>query len=366
MRLIRLSADYIDELIAGRIGRRGPQIESCALAIGSFDGLHRGHQALINGVHDAQRRLDLRAGAVFTFMQHPRLTLDAVHEPFLLTTWREKLSALYELGCRTVVAADFCPALSRLTYREFVEDFLVGYLGMKHLVAGHDVHLGANREGNARTLAELGAELDYTLEVFPAVREGGHVISSSAIRRFVAEGDMPTAAAMLGRPYALWGDVTPGDSRGREIGYPTANLLPLDPMKLLPATGVYAVRVQVPGDVVDNGGGGCGQPLKRVLEALPEIDRHGELLSSAPGDWAVYGGMLNFGFVPTFHGDGLREPRIEANIFGFDGDLRGRNVKIEWIERLRGERKFAGADELVAQLERDAAAARRALGMDGG
>ena len=120
-----------------------------------------------------------------------------------------------------------------------------------------------------------------------------------------------------------------------------------------------AQRVQVPGDVVPPGTTGV---LAEVTEALPEVDLQGEVLSAAPGDWKVFGGMLNFGRVPTFHGDGLPEPRIEANIFGFEGDLRGRNVKIEWVKHLRRERKFAGADELVAQLAVDEEEARAALG----
>lgn len=358
MRLIRLTAEYIDELIEGRIGHRGPQMASCSLTLGSFDGLHRGHMALIRGVQESSAARGLDAGAVFTFMQHPRLILEPKSEPFLLTTWREKLSVLQDSNCKVIVAADFCPALSRLTYREFVERFLVGYLGMKHLVAGHDVHLGAGRGGTAATLVALGRELGYTMDLLPPVQDGDRVISSSAIRRAVQAGDMPLATDMLGRPYALWGEVVPGDRRGRQIGYPTANIVPLDEMKLLPETGVYAVRVQVPGDVAAAGGRG---EMARVTESLPEVDLNGELLSSGAGDWAVYNGMLNFGRVPTFHGGGLPEPRIEAHLFGFEGDLRGRNVKVDWIERLRGERTFAGAEELVAQLGHDEQNARAAL-----
>ncbi len=358
MHLIRLTAEYIQELIAGRIGQRGPRLESSSLTLGSFDGLHRGHMALIRGVQNTRVEHDLAAGAVFTFMQHPRLVLDPSPEPFLLTTWREKLSVLHESQCKVIVAADFCPALSRLTYKEFVATFLVGYLGMKHLVAGYDVHLGASRGGTAETLAVLGEDLGYTMDVMQPVCAGDRVISSSAIRQAVTAGDMPLATAMLGRPYTVWGEVTPGDRRGREIGYPTANIMPLDAMKLLPESGVYAVRVQVPGDVIARGGPG---EIRRVNEALPEVDMNGDLLSSASADWAVFDGMLNFGYVPTFHGDGLPERRIEANIFGFDGDLRGRNVKVEWIQRLRGERKFDGVEALVAQLAKDRLAAEAVL-----
>jgi len=361
VRLIRLTATYINEIIAGKIGTRGPQLPSCSLALGSFDGLHRGHQELIAGVRASRDRLGLASGALFTFMQHPRQLLDPKSAPFLLTTWRAKLALLQEMDCPVIVAADFCPELSRLNYVEFVEKFLVGYLGMKHLVAGYDTHLGADRRGTASTLEELGRKLGYTVEVIPPVREGDRIISSSAIRRALVAGDLLLAASMLGRPYTFWGEVTPGDRRGREIGFPTANIQPLDPMKMLPAPGVYAVKVQVPSEVVTSGIRGV---QRRVTETLPEVDLNGDILSAAPSDWTVFGGMLNFGHVPTFHGDGLVEPRIEANIFGFEGDLRGRNVKVEWIRHLRSEKKFDGADQLVEQLKQDEDHARRVLGLD--
>lgn len=355
MRLIRLTSAYIGELIAGRIGTRGPQLESCALTLGSFDGLHLGHQELIRATRSARERRGLTSDAVFTFLQHPRQLLDKGDEPFLLTTWREKLARFQALGCDAVVAADFCPELAALSYREFVEKFLVGYLGMRHLVAGYDLHLGTNRGGTARTLTSLGQELGFEIEVLDPVHAGPRIISSSAIRQAVAAGDMEDAATMLGRPFTLWGEVRPGDGRGRQIGYPTANIQPLDAMKLLPENGVYAVRVQVPGDVV---GPGTTDVLQRVTETLPEVDLQGDLLSAAPAEWVVFGGMLNFGRVPTFHGGGLPEARIEAHIFGFNGDLRGRNVKVQWLGRLREEREFAEVEELVNQLQDDEIAAR--------
>jgi riboflavin kinase/FMN adenylyltransferase len=358
--LIRLTATYISEIIAGKIGTRGSQLHSCALALGAFDGLHRGHQALIQGVLDARDRLGLETGALFTFMQHPRQLLDPRTEPFLLTTWRAKLGLLQKMDCPVIVAADFCPELSRLSYQEFVEKFLVGYLGMKHLVAGYDTHLGADRHGTAEKLAELGDKLGYTVEVYPPVMDGDRIISSSAIRRALVAGDVNLAAAMLGRPYAFWGEVTPGDRRGRRIGFPTANIQPLEAVKMLPAPGVYAVRVQVPGDVVTPPKAGV---IDLVTETLPEVDLQGALLTAAPGRWKVFGGMLNFGRVPTFHGDGLAAPRLEAHLFDFDGDLRGRNVKVAFLQHLRSERKFDGAADLVEQLQQDELQARRALGL---
>jgi len=358
MRLIRLTEEYIDELIAGSIGTRGSKLPGSALTMGSFDGLHRGHQALIHGVRAARARLGLEAAAVWTFKQHPRLVLDKDPRPFLLTTWREKLAVLAEMGCETVVAADFCPQLARLDYRTFVERFLQGYLGLKHLVAGYDMHLGHDRQGTAETLEKLGRTLGYTMEVVEPVREDDVIISSSVIREALDRGDSRGAARMLGRPYALWGQVVPGDGRGRTIGYPTANIEALDAMKLLPAVGVYAVRVSVPADAAGPGSSGI---LDQVTGPLPEIDRDGQLLSVTAQSWTVFGGMLNFGSVPTFNPDGLPVPRLEANLFGFRGDLRGRIVKVEWLDRLRPERKFSTAEELIAQLARDETAARGIL-----
>ncbi len=356
--MIRLSTDYISEIIDGKIGLGGPKLDSCALTLGSFDGLHRGHLELIKGVQNACDRLELSTGAIFTFMQHPRTVLDGHTDPFLLTTWREKLSVLQEQSCGVIIAADFCPQLAALPYKDFVEKFLVRYLGMKHLVVGYDVHLGASRLGSADTLGQLGQELGYGLEVISPVLDDGLIVSSSAIRQAVSQGDMKRANSMLGRPYSLWGEVGPGDRRGTEIGFPTANVQPLDVMKLLPETGVYAARVQVPMDVVQKGDSGA---LSDVVESLPEVDRQGEILSASPSHWLVYDGMLNFGFVPTFHGDGLPEPRIEVNIFDFEGDLRGRTIKVDWISHLRSEVQFDGVDELVEQLHKDEKQARNTL-----
>jgi len=356
VRLIRLTADAIDKIIAGD-GHR-PVLGPSALTLGSFDGVHIGHQRLLQLVTEARDRQGLESAAVFTFIQSPRQVLHPRSEPFELTTWRAKLAALRAAGCETLIAADFVPALARLEYREFVRTILVGQFGMRHFVAGYDVHLGADRGGTAATLAGLGAELGYSLEVCEAVRLDGDIVSSSGIRRAVAAGDLPLAARLLGRPYAMWGVVEPGDSRGHAIGYPTANVAPLAAGKLLPANGVYAVRVHVPGDVAPAGTAGV---IGRGEDALPEVDRDGHMTGAAPEDWAVFGGMLNFGYVPTFHGDGLAAPRVEANLFGFNGELQGRTVKVEWLARLRSERKFAGTDDLVAQLALDEAAAQAVI-----
>lgn len=358
MRMIRLNQDYLDRVLSGDTDLPGRRTGPCALALGSFDGLHLGHRALVDALRAAKTRHKLANTVLFTFRDHPRLVLGGVDGPFLLTTWREKLSVLEQLGLDVVVAIDFSAALARIEYREFVRRFLVDWLGMQHLVAGHDVHLGAERAGNVDALAAFTAELGVGFEVVPPVQWEGHVVSSSAVRRALGTGDCELATAMLGRPYAVWGEVTPGDGRGRTIGYPTANVVPLDRHKLLPAPGVYACRVQVSGDVVPRGADGI---LGYTSEPLPEVDRHGDMLSPGHGRWRLYGGMLNFGRVPTFHDGGLDLPRIEVNLFDFAGDLRGRTIKVEWLARLRDEARFGSVDELIAQLRADEDAAREVV-----
>ncbi len=358
MRMFRLTSEYIERIVTGESVLHAQDTGPSAFAVGSFDGLHLGHQALIRAVRDAKQRHGLRTCGLFTFRRHPSLVLGGRDRPFLLTTWREKLALLNDAGLDVVVAASFSPVLAQLDYRRFVREFLVDYLGMQHFVAGYDVHLGAGRAGNAKTLAALGDDLGYTVDVVPPAKVGDRTVSSSAIRAALESGDVADAASLLGRPYALWGEVRPGDGRGRTIGFPTANVEPLDVHKLLPAPGVYAVRVQVPGDAVASGGNGC---LATVEEGLPEVDRQGDILAAGHARWRIYGGMLNFGRVPTFNTGGLPLPRIEVHVFDFAGDLRGRTVKVEWLTRLRDERRFAGIDALVAQLKRDEAAARAAV-----
>jgi len=361
MRLIRLTEEYITRIIAGEDDLPAGTVSESSLSLGSFDGLHLGHRQLIQAVKEAKSNLGLAASCLFTFRRHPRLVLDQTPQPFLLTTWREKLSLLTNVGLDVVVAADFCRPLAGLSYQEFVSRFLVDFLGMKHFVTGYDVHLGADRSGTTETLEALGHELGYSFQVIEALQLGDRPISSSIIRRALDQGDLQTAAAMLGRPYSLWGEVTPGDDRGRQIGFPTANITPLFEFKLLPTPGVYAVRIQLPGDVAK--AGGTDGVLAKVVESLPEVDRSGGILSMGPSEWAVFGGMLNYGHVPTFHRLGLPLPRVEAHIFNFDGDLRGRTVKVEWVQRLRDEQKFNGVADLVSQLHQDEEQAREILAM---
>jgi len=360
VRLIRLSSRYITRILEGLESWPAPALSDCALALGAFDGLHLGHRALIDAAREAKREAGLTHSCLFTFREHPRLVLDA-DRPQLLTSWREKLSLLRETRIDAVVAADFCPSLARLTYQDFVRRFLVDFLGMRHMVGGHDVHLGSDRGGNAETLAALGWDLSYDFTTVPAVTlPDGGIISSSAIRSLLREGDVDRAARMLGRPYSLWGEVGYGSGKGAGLGYPTANIDPLDSAKMLPAPGVYAVRAHLPADVVtDENRPGL---LENARGSLPEVDRWGDPLGAPGTARAVYAGMLNHGRAPTVHRGGLPAPRLEVHILDFSGYIRERSLKIEWIARLRDERAFGSVDELRAQLRADEAAVREVLG----
>lgn len=359
MRLIRLDDQLLTRVATGRESLPGPALQDSAVALGAFDGLHRGHLELIETVKRARDRGGLAHACLFTFRHHPRRVLDA-DRPRLLTSWSEKLALLEETGVDAVVAADFCPALASLPYDVFVKRFLQEFLGLRRLIGGHDIHLGAGRGGNAETLAALAEREGFGFEVVPALRlPDGEIVSSSAIRRLLAGGDVARAAEMLGRPYSLWGEVGSGSGLGAGLGFPTANVAPHDPDKVLPAPGVYAVWVHLPADAAED-----AEPdavLARRRGSLPEVDRHGELLGTAGGERVVMRGMLNYGRAPTLHPDGLPRPRLEVHVLGFRGFVRGRSLKLEWVARLRDERPFPTREDLVAQLRRDEAAAGAAL-----
>ena len=363
MRLIRLSSELITAALGSREPFPSPAFDQSAVSVGSFDGFHLGHAELVGALRAARDRLSLKRACLFTFRYHPRLVLNKGAPPRLLTDWSEKLSLLQDAGVEAVVAADFCPALASQTYDSFVKRFLCGFLGMRHLVGGYDIHLGRGREGTAEKLADLAQASGFGFETVPALRlPDGQIISSSAIRRSLDAGEVRSAAAMLGRPYALRGEVGYGDGLGSRMGYATANVKPLYPDKLLPAPGVYAVRVHLPLDAV-RGNDSAGVVSTRT-GALPEVDRHGELLGTVPSEWAVFNGMLNFGRAPTVHGDGLLQPRIEVHIFDFTGYIRERSIMIEWMARLRDEQTFASVDELRENLARDEERTRAILAAD--
>jgi riboflavin kinase/FMN adenylyltransferase len=294
--------------------------EGTVVTVGSFDGVHVGHQGVIAEV--ARRaRASHRASVLVTFEPHPLAVVNPQAAPLLLTTAWERREILAQLPLDYALFLRFDRRLAGLSPEEFVREVLLARCGVKELVFGYDHGFGRGRSGDVETLRRLGAELGFAVDAVPPVDVGGEPISSGRIRRAVAGGDLRTAARLLGRPYRVTGKVVPGEHRGRLLGVPTINLGEVPAEKLLPPDGVYAVWVEWRGGRV--------------------------------------GGMMNQGGKPTF-GDGRRS--LEAHLFGFEGDLYGEWVAVEWVERLRDVRRFGSADELQDQLARDNARARAVLG----
>jgi riboflavin kinase / FMN adenylyltransferase len=297
-----------------------PLPNGSTVTVGSFDGVHLGHQAVLREI-DRRARDAGRASVLVTFDPHPLEVVNPGAAPPLLTTGPERLEILALSPLDYVLLVRFDRHLAGLTPEEFVGRVLLERCALRELVIGHDHGFGRGRRGDVETLRRLGASLGFDVDVVPPVDFGGQHVSSSRIRRAVAGGDLTTAGAMLGRRYGVVGRVGEGERRGRLLGVPTINLSELSPRKLLPPDGVYAVRVEWRG-------------------------------GSA-------GGMMNQGPRPTFQ-DGRRI--LEAHIFEFDGDLYGEWVRIEWIERLRDIQRFGSLAQLKQQLERDRASAVAALG----
>jgi riboflavin kinase / FMN adenylyltransferase len=308
-------------------GRRAgslPQLpQGTTVTVGSFDGVHLGHQAVLQEI---ARRAGAagRASVLVTFEPHPLEVVNPQAAPPLLTTGPERREILAQTALDYVLFLRFDRRLAGLSPEEFVQEILLERCAMRELVIGHDHGFGRGRSGDVETLRRLGKEHGFDVDVVGAVDFGDQHVSSSRIRRAVAGGDLTTAAGMLGRPYQVSARVGQGEQRGRLLGVPTINLTEIAPQKLLPPDGVYAVRVEW---------------------------RSGRA-----------GGMLNQGPKPTFE-DGRRS--LEAHLFGFDGDLYGEWVRMEWVERLRDTKRFASVEALQQQLQRDRSRALAVLAAAG-
>ena len=305
-------------------------MSGAVVTVGTFDGVHRGHQAVAAEVV-RRARSSQRASVLVTFHPHPLEVVNPAAAPRLLTLPDERQALLAGLGLDRVAVVPFTPEVARLGPEEFVRDVLRADYGMAELVLGYDHGFGRGRSGDLETLRRLGVSDGFAVDVVDPVVEEGRPISSTAIRSAVAHGQLDQAARWLGRGYSVRGEVVPGAGRGRGIGIPTINLAPPDPRKLLPPDGVYAAWVTLEGS--GTGGGGWG---KR------------------------YGGMMNQGARPTF---GESQRALEVHLFGFTGDLYGATVTVEWVRRLRDVQAFPSRDALVAQLERDRSAARASLNL---
>ena len=296
--------------------------QGAVVAVGNFDGVHLGHQALIaEAEHNARERG--AALAILAFEPHPQEFFRPSAESFRLTPFRVKARLLAELGVDAMFALPFDARMAAKSAQDFVADILVKGLGVGCVVVGEDFQFGRGRAGNATVLAYMGAMEGFGVEIFKPVADGAEKISSTAIREALKAGKPDEAARLLGHAWAVEARVEHGDKRGRTIGVPTANMRLTD--CLHPAFGVYAVRASVVED-------------ERI------VSRHL--------------GVANFGIRPMFE---TPTPLLETFLFDFDGDLYGKHLSVELVAYLRGEMNLPDMDALKAQIARDAEAAKAAL-----
>lgn len=295
-----------------------PALSRVVLTLGNFDGVHLGHQAIIGRAQDEARGIQGQV-VVLTFHPHPVAVLAPDKAPPFIQPLRDRLATLRAVGADVVVAQRFTPRFAALEPEAFVRAFLLRHLEVQHVVVGSNVSFGRNRAGTVETLRALGTRYGFAVDsVAPVTVDGTHV-SSSELRRRLGAGDVRAAAALLGRPASLRGRVVGGERRGRTLGFPTANLH-LRAGILLPADGVYAVWASV--------------------------------------DGVSHPAVLNVGKRPTF---GVLRRTVEAHLLDFDGDLYGRWLTLELVDRLRGEVRFAGPDELRQAIAADVARGRALL-----
>lgn len=305
------------ELIRGLHNLRDRH-RGCVLTVGNFDGVHLGHQAVVQQLASRAREAG-EPSLLMTFEPQPQEFFARIKLGARLTRLREKVHVLARLPVDRVLVVRFDHAFSSLTPDVFIEELLVGRLGIRQIVVGDDFRFGRGGQGDFARLAAAGERFGFEVVRRDTVRQDGRRVSSSWVRESLAEGRLAQAAALLGRRYSMLGRVAQGDRLGRRIGFPTANI-PLH-RRISPVSGVFAVRV-----------------AGLAAEPLP--------------------GMANVGTRPTVGGV---ERRLEVHLFGFDRDIYGAHVEVEFVHKLRDEVKFDSLDALRAQLERDAVQARALL-----
>ncbi len=286
--------------------------EKSVITLGTFDGLHLGHQQIVETVIQKSRQSGGRS-FLLTFEPHPRKVIPGRNDVNLLSTLDEKIDVLEQLGLENLFVINFTTEFSKQNPEEFVKKYLVDGIGLKEVVIGYDHHFGKERDGNFELLQNLGDKFNFAVTLIPEFSVEGETISSTKIRQALLAGDVVKAGKMLGRNYSFKGKIVRGDGRGRKLGFPTANLSSGNADKLIPAKGIYAA------------------------ECIVENEKHF--------------GLLSLGSRPTFHVDGDIIP--EFYIFDFDRDIYDRIMLVNLVKKIRDEEKFNSVDELIIQMKKD-------------
>jgi riboflavin kinase / FMN adenylyltransferase len=302
--------NHLDEFISKK---------NAVVTTGTFDGVHRGHQQIIKRLKDTAQKVNGET-VLLTFFPHPRMVLFPEQKQLLLNSLHEKKELLSQAGIDNLIIHPFTREFSMLGSSDFIQKILVQQLGTIKLVIGYDHHFGRNREGSFEHLKEFGPVYGFEIEEIPAWEVENMSVSSTKIRQSLESGEVSTAATLLGYRYMLTGNVVKGKQLGRTIGFPTANMVINDPYKLVPADGVYAVKVHCRGK--------------------------------------TWNGMLNIGMRPTVNG---LNKTIEVNILDFDADIYGETLTLDFVKRLRNEQKFDGLEALKQQLNLDRLSAKAVL-----
>ncbi len=313
-----------------------PVFRNAVVTIGTFDGLHKGHQQILNLMLDEAKNVNGET-VIITFHPHPRQVIAAnQNELFLLNSLQEKITLLEKYGIQHLVVTPFTEAFSLQSAEEYIENFLVKTFHPHTIIIGHDHRFGKSRSGNFALLEDKANQFNYTVKEIPGFMLEENTISSTIIRQALQKGNVETANEYLGYPYFFSGTVVEGNKLGRTIGYPTANLQITEDKKLIPGNGVYAVKVEVNGE------------RSKVNEEHSSFN--------IPNS---YFGMMNIGVRPTVEGVNRM---IEVNIFDFDKEIYGSILTVHIYKRLRNEQKFNGLEELKEQLGKDKEMANDVLG----
>ncbi|MEE2901097.1 MAG: bifunctional riboflavin kinase/FAD synthetase [Myxococcota bacterium] len=293
-------------------------LESSVVTLGTFDGVHRGHQELVARAKAKANELGVPS-VVYTFDPHPAVILAPARAPKLLLTIEQRVALLHQLGVDVVVVEPFNADFAALEAGDWVRTYLVDKLHPQHVVVGFNFSYGRGRGGNPEILLEEGKALGFGVDTVSPFEFEGEVVSSTRVRKLITSGELDMAARLLSRPFSISGVIERGDQRGREIGFPTANFSA--PQRVVPPYGVYAVEVELEGS----------KPLR---------------------------GVMNYGSRPTVSEDAAR---CEVHLFDFSGDLYGQSIKVNVRAKIRDEQKFETLDELVEQIRKDCEVAKGLL-----